>query len=113
MHVSRTFWAEAVSMACFLINKMPSSLLNGEISYRVLFPTKSLFHIAHKIFGCVCFVRDVRPHHTKLDPKSLKCIFLGYSRVQKGIVFIVLLLKGILFLLMLLFFRIHLLLHHH
>ncbi|KAL4032883.1 hypothetical protein IC575_005966 [Cucumis melo] len=84
MHVSKTFWVDAVSTACFLINRMPSSLLNGDIPYRVLFPTKSLFPIAPKIFGCVCFVRDVSPHHTKLDPKSLKCIFLGYSRVQKG-----------------------------
>ncbi|KAA0050691.1 putative Polyprotein [Cucumis melo var. makuwa] len=64
--------------------RMPSSLLNGEIPYRVLFPTKSLFPIAPKIFGCVCFVRDICPRHTKLDLKSLKCIFLGYSRVQKG-----------------------------
>ncbi|KAA0066246.1 putative mitochondrial protein [Cucumis melo var. makuwa] len=64
--------------------RMPSSVLNGEISYRVLFPTKSLFPITPKIFGCVCFVRDVRSHHTKLDPKSLKCIYLCYSRVQKG-----------------------------
>ena len=24
------------------------------------------------------------PHVSKLDPKSLKCIFLNYSRVQKG-----------------------------
>ncbi|KAA0035896.1 putative Cysteine-rich RLK (RECEPTOR-like protein kinase) 8 [Cucumis melo var. makuwa] len=63
--------------------RMPSSILNGEIPYLVTFPTKSLFPIALKIFGCVCFVRDVRPHHTKLDPKSLKYIFLGYSRVQK------------------------------
>lgn len=84
MHVSKIFWVDAVSTACFLINRMPSSVLNGEIPYRVLFPTKHLFPIAPKIFGCVCFVRDVRPHHTKLDPKSLKCIFLGYSRVQKG-----------------------------
>ncbi|KAL0556546.1 hypothetical protein IC582_005060 [Cucumis melo] len=84
MHVSKTFWVDVVSTACFLINRMPSSLLNGDIPYRVLFPTKSLFPIAPKIFGCVCFVRDVSPHHTKLDPKSLKCIFLGYSRVQKG-----------------------------
>ncbi|TYJ98825.1 Cysteine-rich RLK (RECEPTOR-like protein kinase) 8 [Cucumis melo var. makuwa] len=27
---------------------------------------------------------DVRPHHTKLNSKSLKCIFLGYLHVQKG-----------------------------
>ena len=36
------------------------------------------------MFGCTCFVRDVRPQVSKLDPKSLKCIFVGYSRVQKG-----------------------------
>ena len=30
------------------------------------------------------FVPDVRPQGSKLDPKSLKCIFLSYSRVQKG-----------------------------
>jgi len=46
-------------------------------------PTKSLYPIAPKIFGCVCFAWDVRPHRTKLDLKSLKCIFLSYSRVQK------------------------------
>ena len=36
------------------------------------------------MFGCTCFVRNVRLHVSKLDPKSLKCIFLGYSRVHKG-----------------------------
>ena len=31
-----------------------------------------------------CFVQDVCPQVSKLDLKSLKCIFVGYSRVQKG-----------------------------
>ena len=31
-----------------------------------------------------CYNRDVRPYVSKLDSKSLKCIFLGYSRIQKG-----------------------------
>ena len=36
------------------------------------------------MFGCTCFVRDVRLYVSKLNPKSLKCICLDYSRVQKG-----------------------------
>ena len=83
-HVPKHFWAEAVSTACFLINRMPSAVLHGEIPFSILFPTKPLFPIEPRIFGCTCFARDVRPHVTKLDPKSVKCVFLGYSRVQKG-----------------------------
>ncbi|XP_062104310.1 uncharacterized protein LOC133815489 [Humulus lupulus] len=61
-----------------------SSVLQGEEPYTILFPQKSLYPIDPKIFGSTCFVRDVCPHFTKLDPKSLKFIFLGYSRLQKG-----------------------------
>ena len=43
-----------------------------------------MFPIEPRIFGCCSFVWDVCPEVSKLDPKSLKCIFLGYSRVQKG-----------------------------
>ena len=43
-----------------------------------------MFLIEPRIFGCTCFVRDVHLHVSKLDPKSLKCIFLGYSRVPNG-----------------------------
>ena len=49
-----------------------------------LFPNNLLFPIDPKVFGCTCFVRDVRPQVSKLDLKSLKCIFVGYSRGQKG-----------------------------
>ena len=84
MHVPKHFWADAVSTACFLINRMPSSVLNWDIPYIILFSNKPLFLIEPQIFGCTCFVQDVRPQVSKLDHKSLKCIFLGYSRVQKG-----------------------------
>ena len=42
-----------------------------------------MFSINPNVFGCTCFVRDVRPQVSKLDPKFLKCIFVGYSHVQK------------------------------
>lgn len=83
MRVPKPFWADAVSTACFLINRMFSSV-HGHTPYGLLFPTKPLFPIDPRIFGSTCFVRDVRPLVTKLDPKSLKCVFLGYSRLQKG-----------------------------
>ena len=45
MKVPKQFWADAVSIAYFLINHMSSSVLNGDILYAVLFPSKSLFPI--------------------------------------------------------------------
>ena len=84
MHVPKLFWANAVSTACFLINRMSSLVLNWATPYHQLFPNNPLFPIKHKVFGCTCFIRDVRPQVSKLDPKSLKCIFLSYYHVQKG-----------------------------
>ena len=63
---------------------MPSSVLNWTASYHQLFSNNLLFPIDHKVFGFTCFVQDVRPQVSKLDLKSLKCIFVGYSCVQKG-----------------------------
>ena len=37
-----------------------------------------------KTFGCVCFVHDNRPNVGKLDPRAVRCIFVGYSATQKG-----------------------------
>ena len=42
-------------IACHLINRMPSTVLGGQIPYIVLAPNASLFHLhlPPKIFGCV------------------------------------------------------------
>ena len=42
-------------------NRMPSSVLNWASLYHRLFRNNSLFPIDPKIFGCICFVRDVHP----------------------------------------------------
>ena len=80
MHVPKHFWVDVVSTS-FFINQMLSLVLNWDTSYHIIFPNKPLFPIELRVFGCNCFVRDVRPHVSKLDHKSLKCIFLCYSRV--------------------------------
>ena len=45
MTVPKPFWADAISTACFLINRMPSVVLNGDIPYSILFPSKSVFPV--------------------------------------------------------------------
>ena len=84
MHVPKHFWVDLVSTACFFINRMPFSVLDWATLFQTLFPHKSLFPIESRVFWCTCFVRDVHPDVSKLNPKSLKCIFFSYSRVQKG-----------------------------
>ena len=32
----------------------------------------------------MCFVKDYRPSVGKLDPRAVKCVFVGYSGKQKG-----------------------------
>ena len=69
-------WLNVVSTTCFFINQKTSSILNWDTPYHIFFPNKPLFPIEPWIFGCTYFVRDVHLRGSKLDPKSLKCIFL-------------------------------------
>ena len=84
MRVPKSYWSDVVLTTYHLINRIPSTVLGGQIPYTVLFPDAPLFHIPHKIFGCVCYVHILGPRSDKLDPRSIKCVFIGYSRTQKG-----------------------------
>ena len=84
MNVPKHFWADTVFIDCFLINGMPSPVLNWTAPYHQLFPNNLLFPIDLTVFGCTCFIPYVHPQVSKLDLKSLKCILVGYSHVQKG-----------------------------
>jgi len=61
MHVLKYLWADAVLSACHLINRMPSLVLHGKISFSCLYPDKSIFSVPPRVFGCICFVPDLFP----------------------------------------------------
>lgn len=63
---------------------MPSSSINNKVPHSILFPKEPLFHINPRVFGSTCFVHDLFPGLDKLSPQAIKCVFLGYSRLQKG-----------------------------
>nr|XP_009802348.1 PREDICTED: uncharacterized protein LOC104247899 [Nicotiana sylvestris] len=78
------FWGDAVPTACYLINRMPASPIKDHIPRSILFPQSALYPLPPRIFGSTCFVHNLAPWKDKLAPRALKCVFLGYSRVQKG-----------------------------
>ena len=63
---------------------MPSTPLGGEIPLRRLCHSQEIFALPPKVFGCVAFVQNHTRGLDKLAPRSLKCIFVGYSKTQKG-----------------------------
>ncbi|KAJ9674602.1 hypothetical protein PVL29_023878 [Vitis rotundifolia] len=83
-HVPFRFWGDAVLIACYLINRMPSSVLHDQIPHSLLFPDQPLYFLPPRVFGCTCFVYILTPGQDKLYARATKCIFLGYSRFQKG-----------------------------
>ncbi|KAJ9687350.1 hypothetical protein PVL29_016010 [Vitis rotundifolia] len=78
------FWGDAVLTACYLINRMPSSILHDQIPHSLLFPDQPLYFLPPRVFGCTCFVHILTPGQDKLSAKAMKCLFVGYSRLQKG-----------------------------
>ena len=88
MSVPKSYWGEAVLTAAYLINRLPSSILNGVSPVQLMnsfFPTVPIMtSLQSRVFGCCAFVHVHGPHRGKLDPRAVKCIFIGYSPNKKG-----------------------------
>ena len=88
MNVPKSFWGEVVLTTTYLINRLPSWILNYSSSIETLsrfFPKFDGFnHLSPRIFGCVAFVHIYAHQRTKLDPRALKCIFVGYSPTKRS-----------------------------
>ena len=81
--VPQRFLGDATLAACYLINRMSSSVLHDKIPHSILFPNQPLSCLLHRVFGCVYFVHILTPGQDKLSAKATKYVFLGYSRLQR------------------------------
>ena len=82
-HMPKKFWSQGIQTAAYLINRLPSRVLNFQSPFEILKGRK--LDISHlRVFGCTCFVHVQAVHRDKFDPRSVKCVFLGYSSTQKG-----------------------------
>ena len=77
----KIFWAEAVDMACYIINRSLRVALDGKVAKKV-WTGQDVDYSFMRIFGCQ--KRGCSEDRSKLDPKSKKCFFLGFKKGVKG-----------------------------
>lgn len=83
MHVLKHFGSD-VLIACYLINRMPSSVLDGGSTLSFIFFFVLVLLITIDGFGCIFYVHNLGPGYDNLDPCATKCVFVGYSTTLKG-----------------------------
>lgn len=81
--LSLSFWWHAFSTAVHLINLLPTPVLKGLTPFQMLHH-RPLDYTSLRVFGCPCYP-FLRPYNnSKLQFRSSKCIFVGYSHSHKG-----------------------------
>jgi hypothetical protein len=79
----KTFWAEAVYTVVYLMNRCPTKAVWGKTPFEAWSGRKlSIKHL--RVFGCICYAQIPKEKRYKLDERSEKCIFVGYSSMSKG-----------------------------
>ncbi|KAG8480959.1 hypothetical protein CXB51_025647 [Gossypium anomalum] len=79
-NLPKSFWAEAASTACFSINRSPSVAIEKKTPQEVWSGNPANYSDL-KIFGCPAYAHV---NNGKLEPRSIKCVFLGYKAGVKG-----------------------------
>lgn len=75
----RSLWLEAFSTAVYLINRLLTLVSVPPMRF---FLGSDYTHL--RVFGCACYPYLGASRKDKLSPKSIRCLFLGYSNVHKG-----------------------------
>ena len=79
----KSFWAEALATAVYVRNRCPTVAVERLTPFESLNGVKP--KVGHlKVFGCAAYPHIPKDERKKLDDKTHKCIFLGYSDNRKG-----------------------------
>ena len=74
--LSKAFWGEAIAYASYVINRLPTSALDGKTPKEVWSGQPVSDYNSLHIFGCPAYYHV---KESKLDPRSKKGIFIGFS----------------------------------
>ena len=76
----KSLWAEALNATCYLVNRSPSTAIECKTLIE-LWPGRVADYSKLRIFGCVAYAHVKQG---KLEPRALRCRFLGYPDGVKG-----------------------------
>lgn len=82
-NLSIGFWAEAVSTAAYIVNRLPCSN-EANVTPEEAWTGRKPDVKAFRIFGSKAMVHIPKQCRKKLDSKSKECIFVGYSEDSKA-----------------------------
>lgn len=81
--IPKEYWTFAFTTAVYLINRLPTPVLSLQSPFHKLFGVTPNYEKL-KVFGCLCFPW-LRPYtNHKLQDRSQRCVFLGYSTTQSA-----------------------------
>ena len=78
-HNFNSWWGS--SNICWVLVRVISLIIC--LPHSILF-SHNLHPLPLKVFGSTCFVQNFSPDLDKLSIKTHKCVFLGFTRLQKG-----------------------------
>jgi hypothetical protein len=67
----------------YILNRTPTKGVEGATPFELWYGKKpTVQHL--RTFGCIAYVRNTRPHLSKLEDRDRKMIFIGYEQGTKG-----------------------------
>jgi len=82
-YLPQKFWAEAVTTAAYIKNRVCDSIINNEIPFTVWNGrVPSVRHL--KVYGCLTYARLPDQQQKKLDDRAIESIFVGYATQTRG-----------------------------
>ncbi|GJU17393.1 retrovirus-related pol polyprotein from transposon TNT 1-94 [Tanacetum coccineum] len=79
--LGKEFWAEAVTYVCHLVNRLPSTAIDGKTPFEKWYGKPATDYDSLHVFGSAAYYHV---KESKLDPRAKKALFMGITSGIKG-----------------------------
>ncbi|GJY01275.1 retrovirus-related pol polyprotein from transposon TNT 1-94, partial [Tanacetum coccineum] len=79
--LGKEFWAEAVTYACHLVNRLPTTTIDGKTPFEKWYGKPVTDYDSLHVFGSAAYYHV---KESKLDPRAKKALFMGITSGIQG-----------------------------